>query len=321
MLRRDVEVRPAVETKANVLEEMRLIQVQLESDEGEKLRLRVARPLTCVSQKPVAPDSIQGRKLGISIIPSDRGKSSPINTSHTSPPERALTRSDIKNSTTFSLRSVRNFSSSYHSAGLLEGCHHAFLNNDSEISVYRLGDLHRNPTSPNFSRVFTQRFKNRECIRSIASSLAYIIVVTNKRLLVFKIDTETPIDTIPHGDWDPSGLACHESETHVVVFLGQCQRNKTNKYKGQIKIYRYQIEGQAKKLPVFTLNVPASDNPKRVSFDTDSKFLTCITRIQNKLLVWKLDDEFFSLSEPFEFLKNKYSAVSARSSAAPSDSR
>ena len=312
MLRRDVEVRSDVETKATVLEEMRLIQVQLESDEGQKLRLRVARPLTCVPQRSAAPGSIQGRNLSISTMPSDKGESSSINTSHTSPPERALTRSDIKNSTTFSLRSVRDFSSSYHSAGLLEGCHHAFFNNDSEISVYRLGDLHSNPASPEFSRVFTQRYKNPERIRSIASSLAYIIVVTTKRTLIFKIDKETPIYTIPHGDWDPSGLACQESETHLLVFLGQCQIGQ-----GQIKVYRYRIEGQAKKLPVFALNVPGSDKPKRVFFDTDSQLLTCITRDQNKLLVWKLDDEFFSSSEPFEFLKNKYPAVSARNSAAP----
>ena len=316
MLRRDVETRSVGEDKANVLEEMRLIQVQLESDEREKLRLRVERPLTCVPQRS---DSIQPRNLGISTIPSDRGESSPINMSHTSPLERALTRSDIKKSTSFSLRS-RDFSSSYHSAGLLEGCHHAFFHNDMEVSVYRLGDLQRNPTSPNFTKVFTQRYKNRECIRNIASSLAYIIVVTTRSLLVFNIDTKTLIDTIPHRDWDPSGVACHESETHLVVFLGQCQRNAINKYNGQIKVYRY-LNGQAKKLPAFTLNVPASDNPKRVSFDTDSQFLTCITRIQNKLLVWKLDDDFFSSSEPFEFLKNKYPAVSARNSATPSDSR
>ena len=318
MLRRDVEVRSAVEDKANVLEEIELIQVQLESDEREKLRLRVARPLTCVPQRS---DSIQPRNFGISTIPPDRRESSPINTSHTSPSERALTRSDVKKSTTFDLRSVRNFNSSYHSAGLLEGCHHAFFNDDSEISVYRLGDLQRNPTSPNFARVFTQRYKKGECIRSIASSLTYIIVVTNRRLLVFRIDKETPIDTIPHGDWDPSSLACHESETKVVVFLGQCQRNTLNEYNGQIKVYRYQMKGQAKKLPAFTLSVPASDNPKRVSFDTDSQVLTCITRIQNKLLLWKLNHDFFSSSEPFKFLKNKYPAVSTQSSATPSDSR
>ena len=315
MLRKDVEARPAVETKADILEEMRLIQLQFESDEREKLRLEVARPLTCVPQRSAAPNSIQPRNLGISTIPSDRGESTPIDTPRTFPLERALTRSDIRKSTTFSLRS-RGFSSSYHSAGLFGDCHHAFFNNDSEVSVYRLGDLQTNPTSPNFARVFTQRFKSQEAIRCVASSLAYIIVVTNKRLLVFKIDKETPIDAIPHGDWDPSGLACHESETKMVVFLGQCQRNTLNEFNGQIKVYRYQTKGQANKLPAFTLNVPASDNPKRVSFDTDSQVLTCITRVQNKLLVWKLNHEFSSPSEPFGFLKNKYPAVSTRSSAA-----
>ena len=318
MLRRDVEVRSAIENRANVFEEMRLIQGQLESDEEKKLRLRVARPLTCVPQRSAAPDIIQARNSALSTIPLDRGEFSSIGVSYTSPPENALTRSGVKTSSTFTLRSVRKFSSnSYHSAGLLEDCFYAFFNNDSEVSVYRLGDLQKNPALPNFSRVFTQRFKNLEVIRSVASSRAYIIVVTNKRLLIFKIFPETPIDTIPHGDWDPSGLACHESETHVVVFLGQCQRNRTNKYIGQIKIYRYRIGNQDKKLPVFTLNVPAADNPKRVFFDADSQLLTCITRIRNELLVWRLDDRFLSSSEPFGFLKNKYPLVSARRSAAP----
>ena len=293
---------------------MRLIQDHLEKDELKKLRLRVARPLTYVPQTSATPDIIQARNSGLSTIPLDRGESSPIGMSYTSPSERALTRSDIKKCCTFTLPSVRKFSSSYHSAGLLEGCHHAFLSNDSEVSVYRLGDLRKNPASPNFPRVFTQHFKTGECILSIASSRAYIIVVTNKHLRVFKIDAETPIDTISHRDWDPSGLACHESETHVVVFLG-CQRNRT----GQIKIYRYRLGNQVQKLPVFTLNVPASDHPKRVFFDADSQLLTCITRIRNELLVWRLDDHFLSSSEPFVFLKNKYPAVSAQRSAAPPD--
>ena len=236
--------------------------------------------------------------------------------------ESALTRSSIKNSTTASLRSVRNFSGSYHSAGLFVDCRHAFFNNDSEISVFRLGDLRRKPASLGFSRVFIQKYsqrKHQEFIRNVTSSQSYLIIVTNKRLLVFRIDPEIPIDTSSHGDWDPSGLACHENETHLAVFLGQCQRNRSNNYNGQIRVYNFRKEGQVERLQASVLNVPANDYPKRVSFHADSQILTCITRLQNKLLVWKLDDKFMPSLGPFEFLKNDYTAVSAQCIIAPTD--
>ena len=235
-----------------------------------------------------------------------------VNTSHTSWHESALTRSITKASQTFSLRSVRKFSSSYHSAGLLDDCRHALFYNDSEISVYQLGDLRTKATSPSFSRTLNQRYKHGEVIRNVASSKELIVIVTSKRLLIFNI-ADTLIDTISHGDWDPSGIACHESETHIVVLLGQCQRKTNNKYKGQIRVYRYGLDGHPKKLPIFALNLPLHDCPKRLFFDMESQILTCITRIQNRVLAWKLDDDFLTPSEPFEFLKNNYAAVSPQS--------
>lgn len=290
---------------------MRVIGMHLENDEEEDLRFRVSRPLTRVNQSSVASDGALGSDLGISSIPSGSGEPPVENIplSHTSWRESALARSFTKSSTTFSLRSS-TFRSSYHSAALFDDCKHAIFNNDSEFSVYRLGDLTKR--SPEFSRILTQQYKHGEFIRNVASSRAFIIIVTNKRLLVFSIDADIPIDTITHGDWDPSGLACHESETHLVAFLGQCQRNKASRYDGQIRVYKYRIDGQVKRLPVSTLNVPANDGPKRLSFGADSQILACITRIQNKVLVWRLDDEFLSSQEPFEFLKNKYTAVSAQ---------
>lgn len=326
-LTRYIEIRATVETKANILEEMKLIQMHLESDEEEKLRFRISRPLTRASQNhsqnPVPPSDELDDDFGISPMPSNSGipPFQDTHTSYTSWRESALTRSTTKNSTTFSLRSVRKFSNNYHSAGLLDGCQHALFYNDSEISVYQLGDLRTKTTSPSFSMIFTKQFKNSEIIRNVSSSQAFVIIVTNKRLLVFKIDADGPIDTILHGDWDPSGLVCHESKTHLVVFLGQSQRNEANKYNGQIKVYRYRMDGQASKLPVFALNMPANDCPKRVSFDKHSQILTCITRIENRLLVWILNDDFLSSSEPFEFFKNKYTAVRLQSPAVIVDIR
>ena len=309
-MKRDIEFRHSVETNADIFEELRLVRVHLESDEGEGLRFRVSRPLTRTPHCSGASGSGLRDDLGTSSIPSKPGESpgEGTNAPHTSWQEDAATRSVVKNSKTFILRSIRKVSC--HSAGLFNDCKHVFFYNDSEISVYQLGDLRGESASPKDSKVFTQQYKHGEFIRHVAASQACIIIATNKRLLAFYIDGKPPIDTISHGDWDPSGLACQESDTHLVVFLGRCQRNKTNKYHGQIRVYKYRIDGQGEKLPAIILSVPGSDCPKRLSFDPASQILTCITRIQNKLLVWKLDDEFLSSLEPFEFVKNMYTAVS-----------
>lgn len=284
----------------NILEELRLISMHLENDEDENLRFRASRPLTRIPRNPAATGDSD---LAISPI---------LSKINEVPIESAITRSFTKTSTTFSLRSVRKFGRSYHSAGLSDGCRYAFFNDDNEVSVYGLGDLRAKTTPPSFSWILTRHFKGGEFIRNVVSSKAFMVIVTNKSLLVIKIDTDTLVDTILHRDWDPSGLACREDETRLVVFLGQCQLNKVKKYTGHVTIFRYRTDGQFGKLPIFALNVPATDYPKRLSFDMDSRILTCITRIENRLLLWKLDDEFLSSLEPFEFLKNKYTAVSAR---------
>ena len=286
---------------------MQLIQMHLAKDEDEGLRLQVAQPLTRVS--PI-----------ISSDPVD----SPIEEIAESTPESAFTRSIIKKSTAYSLRSVGKFGSSYDSAGLFEDCKHAFFNNDSKISVYKLGDLQLHPKSPSFFWIFTQKYKHGERIRSVATSQSGIVVVTNDRQIIFNIQAstpETPVGTSSHGKWDPSGVACHESETHYVVFLGQCQRNKSNGYDGQIRVYKYKKNSQAEGLPISILKIPINDCPKKVFFHADSQILICITRLQNKLLVWKLDDEFSSTPEPFDLFQNGYTAVGVRRSTAPADRR
>lgn len=296
---------------------MRLIQSHLKNDEEQDLRVRASQPLTRTSPLSSAPDGEMKIGLASSSTPPN-----PLDyPSQDIEVESVLTWSLTKSSKTFSLRSVRRFGTSYHSAGLFNDCRHVFFNNDSEVSVFKLGDLRGKPASPSFSRVFVQHYKNKECIRNVASSQSGIIVVTNKRLLVFDIGAETPIRATWHGDWDPSGLASHETETHCTIFLGQCQRNENNKYNGRIRVYRYRKDCQSENLPVFVLDVSANDCPKRLSFHADSQILTCITRLQNKLLGWKLDDDFSSSIDHFEFLKNNYTAVSAQRLTAPADGR
>ena len=276
--------------------------MHLENDEEESLRLQISQPLTRV---PLT-------------IPPDPGE--PEIEDNNAETAGALTMSRTKNSTVYSLRKVGKFSSSYHSAGLSDDCTRAFCNDDSEVSVYKLGDLRRQPASVGFSRVFTQKYKHQESIRGVTLSRLYIIITTNKRLLVFKIFPQTAIHTLSHEYWDPSGLACHESETRLVVLVGQCQRDdRTGVDCGQIRIYSYRKEGQARGLPSFVFNVPANDYPKRLFFHASSQILTCITRLQNKILVWKLNDDFSPSWGPYEFRKNDYTAVSAQFATTPAD--
>ena len=280
---------------------MQLIKEHLDKDENQGLRFQVSQPLTCLSGS------------GPQMMPPESGGPSTGQTERAIP-ERALARSSTISSTKSSI-SVRRFNKSYHSAGLFKDGRHAFFNNDSELSVYKLGDLRNKPVSLEASRVFTQVYeerKDREYIRNVASSESFIMIVTNKCLQTYSVDAGKLFGTASPEKWDPSGLACHESETHLVVFLGQVQRDKRNEYIGQIRVLRYIKQSQAEGLAVCALNVLANDYPKRLFFDADSQILTCITRIQNKVLAWKLNDEFFSSLKPFEFLKNNYTAVSAQ---------
>lgn len=319
MLERDVRRGVTAETQANVLEEMRVIKAQLDSDEDEGLRFAILRPLPRVfdSGSPTILSELGGSPTEAVDVPAVDVPTPDVPTPDVPTPERTLIKSRTKSSTTFSLSSVSKFNKSYHSAGLFKDGRHAFFNNDSELSVYSCGDLRGRP---DFSKVFTQVYKRKhqEFIRIVASCNSCIMIATNKRLLVFRIDPEKLLSATSHGEWDPSGLACHESETRLVIFLGQVQRNARNKYNGQIKVIRYNQSGG---LPASTLNLPANDCPKRLFFDADSKILTCITRTQNTLLAWKLDDNFNAPLEPLEFLKNNYRAVSAQEPIVPADRR
>lgn len=283
----------------------------MDGDEDQGLRFQVSQPLTRVSGS------------GTSIIPPASGGSS-IGETKISTLERALSRSSTISCTKSSISSIsmHKFNKSYHSAGISFNGQHAFFHNDSELSVYRLRDVRSKPVSLEVSRVFTQEYKqrkDREYIRNLTSTESLIMIVTNKRLQVFSIAGKL-IGTASHDKWDPSGLACHESETHLVVFLGQVQRGMSNEYIGRIRVLRYRKQSQDEGLPVITLNVLANDCPKRLSFDAESRILTCVTRARNKVLVWKLNDEFFS-SSPFEFMKNNYTAVSAQGLTVPTDRR
>jgi len=229
--------------------------------------------------------------------------------------EPELDISTLKNSRSFAVCLPRNGirRTSYNSAGFSEDCRHAFFYNNSEISVFHLGDLGGYSTaSPPFPRVFIKQVKG-EHILNVVLAHRFLLIVTNKRLLTVDItmdERKSEMVTSPHQDWDPSGLACHEDETHMVIILGQRKFNHKNGHIGRLKVIKRKINSNTRVLSYSTVDVPGHDFPKKLGYDPKTQLITCITKLRNKVIVWELNEEFIVRREPFEHINDRHIEVS-----------
>lgn len=314
---REIETRSLTEARETVLQEIQIIRSHLDQDEEYSLRLCTDQPITRKGESLC----MMGTEIdGISDLSTPESSPDFRNSTYISPgpsrtswQEQPLMRSKFKASAIFSVQIPRKIlGNSFHSAGLSGDCEQAFFYNDSEVSVFRLGNITTHTTFLNFPKTLTKPYKDGERIRNVALSCRFFIIVTNKRLLIIRVNDDALTEAIPHDGWDPSGLSCHESVTHLVILLGQCQRDKTGKHQSQIKVSSYVIGGQFQRTSTSTVQIPAHDYPNRLSLDLDGQVITCITRIQNKVLVWRLDEQFKPSASPFEFSKNRYTTVSYR---------
>lgn len=233
--------------------------------------------------------------------------------------ENDLPRSRVQKSQTFKINfpksGIRKSTHQPHSAGLLEDCRYALFYNDTEISLFDLGDLQKNPIpTPAFPRTFNKQYKD-ECVFNVALSARILFVVTNRRMITIDITKElkdSEIDSTSYGaDWDPSGLACYESSGQIVVLLGQCRGNQKRGFQGQVKVFKCKVDSRAKLKYCSTISLLDPDWPKILCHEAKENILTCVTGIQNKLLAWKLEDDLSGSTEILNFQKNKYAAVSA----------
>ena len=207
---------------------------------------------------------------------------------------------------------------SYHSAALSIDCKHAVLYNATDVVVFCLEPLEGPEPSP-FPPVLRKRFANEQ-IFDVLLARKYLVVVTNKRCFAFDInrdDNDSQYGPISHGEFDYSGIACHEDDTDLVIMLGQRQGNSKDGYIGRIKVIKFKSKFDGNGKPYDTAIIPLSgyDCPKLLSYNGATKTLVCITRIRNRIVAWELNHDFLpQLEDPFDFVKNQYTEVGRTSS-------
>ena len=196
----------------------------------------------------------------------------------------------------------------YDFARLSTDCKYAVLYSAYQSVVFRLEPL--DPSEPDsFHAILSKEFTD-ERILDILLGRRSMIIITNKCLLAVDITrgSSSRLGMIPHGNFDCSGITCHEDDTHLIIMLGQ-HRNDKEGYIGRINIIKFRFDGNGRPYRAATIFLPGHDCPKLLSYGAATKTLVCITRIPNKVMAWELDNDFSPLlMHPFDFV-HRYTQV------------
>lgn len=303
----------------------------LDHDEEAGLRLCISHPLTLSSrpslrvelpsdisiERPDPPDD----NAAASILTPETSRSSSLTGVNWQ--ETCLSKSKVKATRSFTVsfqrEGILGSRPTYDFAGLSCDCHFAFWYSESKCFVFPLAGSKIQYTQENLlgSSGMGQDLNNGELIFDVVMSQRFLVVATSQCVRVTDIRKRYNFETIPHGGWEPGGVACHETENQFLVALGQGQGNSLKFSKGRILLCKYDIDSQAGISLCSTLKLPTQDRPKRVSLDARGRLVTCVTTIQNSLLVWELGDHLPAPGEPLKFAKNLYSVVSTPNATSP----
>ncbi|KAL9127791.1 MAG: hypothetical protein Q9217_003397 [Psora testacea] len=196
---------------------------------------------------------------------------------------------------------------SYHSAGFSPDCRRIYFHDDEHVCVYEKFETPANGLSTSPSLTFNKSFKS---VRHVAISARFLVIARAKEMLIFKTASEPELQPLVNDISSPSGLAIYEKGVHLIIVLGQSHACPSTGIKGQVKIYKYLI-GRGLEASHITrvIPLPDGDYPKRLYIEADATLVCCVTRRQNKLFAWKIDDELATPDEPFAYLKNNYTPV------------
>lgn len=237
--------------------------------------------------------------------------------------ESCLSRSKVKATRSFIVsfqrEGILGSRPTYDFAGLSHDCQFAFWYNENKISVFPLGGLKFQSTQDMLPQIFNigQEYTNGELIFDVVMSQRFLVVATSQCVRVIDIRNSYKIEAISHGEWEPGGVACHENETQFIVALGQGQGNSLRYSKGRVLLCKYNIDSHAGLSLCSTSKLPTQDRPKRVSLDADGRLVTCVTTIQNQLLLWELDEHYSAPEQALDFSKNHSSVVSTPNTISP----
>ena len=218
--------------------------------------------------------------------------------------EQSVPKSTVKQIKTCSVPLLKR--SSYTSTGISNDCQHLYYYNEKKISVFRIEDM--SAQSYSFRSVFDKgrELTNGEPIFDACMSSRFLVIATNARLLTIDIASHCHFEPIAHDGWEPDGVACFEDGGYFVLAVGCGQGHSSSNSRGVVEIYNYQIGSRTQRLVhCNSLTLPIYDRPKKVTIGADPRIVTCVTRIQNKIFLWDLDETFSQLNEPFNFLKNR----------------
>ncbi|KAL8738320.1 MAG: hypothetical protein Q9181_000863 [Wetmoreana brouardii] len=177
------------------------------------------------------------------------------------------------------------FHRQYTHAGLSLDCQLVFFYHSTKICVYRAN------TGGQSEPLLKRKFENYAEITEVSLSSSILAVSTRQRLELYRIRSHhpglQPMKVLPHGDWDPSGVAIYEGQSQVLVAIGH-RRETQESRKGRIVLHRIDLpcDNATQMNAVAEYMLPMQDVPKSLSFDLKGKYLTCITKIRNAILVW-----------------------------------
>ena len=197
----------------------------------------------------------------------------------------------------------------YSVAGLSNDCSSAYFFNEKFVCVHSFATADDLRTA----LVFEKKYDSKTKLREVALSRRFVVTRTNESLTIFNYGLGSKhtdaLASLGNTKWDPSGLALHESEDHLLILAGERRRNSDGKIEGRIKIYKRQIDDVKGRIQeVGPCRIISQDCPKTIAFGTNGKTFACVTGVRNSVLIWTTDDESSPNPKPFEIL-NKYTAV------------
>lgn len=308
-----------------LLSEVSAVHDILNDDEEANLRLNTSQLLAIDVRSPrhdnMPPNELlerPGQPFAMPIVTTVSSDPSPsIRTTGIDWQEPDLPTSKVRSTRSFSLSLHRAKTLggrvSFDFAGLSNDCQYAYLYHENRVSVFHLADLGAQSTESAFLRTLDlgRDFTHSEPVFDVVMSGSFLVVITSLCVRVVNVRNNYELEASAHGEWEPSGVSCSENGTRLVIALGQGQGSSLESSKGQIVLFRYEPGTRPRKMsPCSIIKLPARNRPKRISLDADGGILTCVTTIQNRLLVWHLDENFSTAGEPFDFIKNHYHVVS-----------
>ena len=175
----------------------------------------------------------------------------------------------------------------YAHAGLSTDCRLAFFSNSRDVCITHVSLGNR----PRRKEVIAMEWRcgNTERIADVSLSNTMLFVSTQDNLEMMGLSRG--VERVPHGEWDPSGIAVCEQHSSAMVAVGHRQETKLS-HKGRVILHQVRIlpEGLLQRRVVRQFKLPKGNCPKAIAFDKDGTILACITDPGNTVVIWKIEE-------------------------------